>query len=167
MALYPIKMLKDNKGQYFFPFITDDAILMNGDDRTMGQRLDEIEQSIQDLGTVLKFCGIVSTYEDLPVNGKTGDVYFVESNSSEYVYVNSTWEQLGPVINLSDYYTKSQTDELLNQKQNNLTAGTNVSIENDTINVNLDLNNYYTKAEIDNMIGTINTELETIINGGA
>lgn len=113
MALYPIKMLKDNKGQYFFPFITDDAILMNGDDRTIGQRLDEIEQSIQDLGTVLKFCGVVSTYDDLPISANIGDVYVVENNSSEYVYVNGSWEELGPMVDLSNYYTKAESDETM------------------------------------------------------
>ena len=44
------------------------------------------------------------------------------------------WKNFGPKINLEDYYTKLETDQQLNLKQNKLTAGENISIINDTIN---------------------------------
>lgn len=36
-------------------------------------------------------------------------------------------------VDLTDYYTKTETDTLLNGKQNTLTAGDNISITNNTI----------------------------------
>ena len=39
----------------------------------------------------------------------------------EYVYINNAWEKIGDTqIDLSNYYTKTQTDALLAEKQNNI-----------------------------------------------
>lgn len=69
---------------------------------------------------------------------------------------------------LTDYYTKQETNTLLNGKANTSDIPTKVSqLQNDsgfiTNQVN-NLANYYTKTEIDNTIGNINTALD-LING--
>ena len=47
--------------------------------------------------------------------GTTGDVY------DEYLYINNSWELIGnTAIDLSNYYTKAETNNLLNGKQNTL-----------------------------------------------
>lgn len=76
----------------------------------------------------------------------TQKIYLVALSSSasgnvyhEYVTVlnNSvySWEQIGTTeIDLSNYYTKTQTDNLLNAKQNTLISGTNIkTINNQSI----------------------------------
>jgi hypothetical protein len=46
MARYPIKFLKDHDGQYFFPFMTEDAIFLNESDKTLKDVIDEAEETI-------------------------------------------------------------------------------------------------------------------------
>lgn len=81
-----------------------------------------------------------SVVEELPESGNTQTIYLVPNSGSapniydEYIWVNSTWEMIGTTeVDLSDYYTKTQTDTLLSAKQGTLTAGTNISISGDTI----------------------------------
>ena len=60
--------------------------------------------------------------ESLPASGRPQVIYLVPNQSDgydEYVYSNGAWVQIGTTTtDLSDYYTKSQTDSLLNGKQN-------------------------------------------------
>lgn len=59
---------------------------------------------------------------------KTNNVY------DEYIYVNNAWELIGDTtVDLSNYYTKTQTNTLLDDKQDTLTAGDNITIENNVI----------------------------------
>ena len=52
----------------------------------------------------------------------------------EFIHVNNAWEQIGSTaIDLSDYYTKTETDNLLDNKQDALTPGDNISIVNNVI----------------------------------
>lgn len=47
----------------------------------------------------------------VPKQGKVGDAY------DEYVYVNNNWEPIGSTaIDLSDYYTKSETQEIVENR---------------------------------------------------
>lgn len=71
------------------------------------------------VASVYKYKGTVATYADLPsLNLTIGDVYNVESDGSNYAWNGTAWDKLGGEVDLSDYYTKSQTDTLLNEKQN-------------------------------------------------
>lgn len=73
-----------------------------------------------------------------------------------------TWSYIGQE---SPYYSKSQTDTLLAQKQDNLTAGTGITLNGSTISADTtvlaeksELDNYaekantYTKTEVDNLV---------------
>lgn len=94
--------------------------------------------------------------QSLPQTGEARTIYFVPKQGggyTEHMYINNDWEEIGDTdIDLSDYYTKTQTDALLadkadassvytktetdnflDAKQNALTAGTNVQIANDVI----------------------------------
>ena len=69
------------------------------------------------ISSVYKYKGSVATYSDLPSSGQVvGDVYNVESDGSNYAWNGTTWDKLGGEIDLSDYYTKTQTDILLTGK---------------------------------------------------
>lgn len=63
---------------------------------------------------------------ELPSSGKTGTIYLAPSENpqeknvyNEYVYVNGDWEQFGEKIDLSNYYDKTEVDNLLNNKADN------------------------------------------------
>lgn len=66
-----------------------------------------------------------------PAKNSTG-----ENNFEELIYVNGKWEDLGTPsvgVDLSNYYTKDESDKKLNEKQNTLTPGDNITIENNVI----------------------------------
>ena len=66
---------------------------------------------------------------ELPQTGQEDTIYLVplaipesqENRYAEYVYINDTWELLGKIgiqVDLTDYYTKTETNNLLNTKAN-------------------------------------------------
>ena len=70
--------------------------------------------SIADLGTVFTLKGGVASVADLPQTGnRIGDVWYVESVSSGFIWLMSTanpggyWEELGRTIDLSTYAEKT------------------------------------------------------------
>ena len=150
MALYPIKVLQDKNRQPFIPFITSDAIVVNGSDQTVADMFDdrytktEVDAIIQSLGTIQRLCGKVDTRSDLDniQNPQAGDTYIVgtsTTNNSEWMWIGTSWEQLGPMIDLTGYYTKTEINSML----------TNYATVSD-------LNTVY------EMIGDINTILATL-----
>ena len=89
------------------------------------------------ISSVYKYKGSVASYEDLPSEDLTiGDVYNVETNGSNYAWDGVTWDKLGGDVDLSSYYNKTQTDNLLSGKVDNTT-----------------LNDYYTKTRTDELLG--------------
>lgn len=71
------------------------------------------------VSSVYKYKGTVATYQDLPSTDLIiGDVYNVEEDGSNYAWTGNSWDKLGGDIDLSEYYTKTQTDSLLSAKAN-------------------------------------------------
>lgn len=65
---------------------------------------------------VFKFMGSKDTLEDLPQTGNiVGDVWnVVADNNNNYVWTSDNkWESLGPIVNLSNFYTKEVMDQKL------------------------------------------------------
>lgn len=101
-----------------------------------------IEQEIEDLRNNPDVVDIVATHADLLEydTSKLGDkdvirVLTDETHDDESTYYrwdkpNQEWEFIGAV---EGYYTKDQTDALLDDKQDVLTAGNNISIVDNTI----------------------------------
>lgn len=112
------------------------------------------------VSAVYKYKGSVATYADLPSTDlTTGDVYNVQSDGSNYAWTGTEWDKLGGEVDLSNYYTKSQTDELLNGKQNKLTFDIipTASSTNPVTSGGI-------KTYVDTIVGDINSALD-IING--
>lgn len=81
------------------------------------------------IASVFKYKGVVNYIADLPASDaeglEVGHVYHVKyeaavaegetpkSVNSEYVWNGTAWEELGSIVDLSDYYTKSQVDNLI------------------------------------------------------
>lgn len=139
MNSYPIKMLLDEDKNPFFPLVTTDTIVENNTDKTAADLFndrytkEEVDKLFADLGTLQRLCGRVATYDDLPSNPKNGDTYIVgdgDSNDTEYMWIGDKWEQLGPLIDLSAYYTKEQVDGLINTLRTQLQENINVGDTN-------------------------------------
>ena len=85
------------------------------------------DDSISALGALFTLKGRVDTFGDLPTTGnKAGHVWLVglvtDLDMTEYVYTSGgTWEKLGTVatVDLSNYYTKAQVDQLFSDFINN------------------------------------------------
>lgn len=105
-----------------------------------------------------------------PVEKPTG-----ENKFEELIYVNGKWEDLGTpnvAVDLSNYYTKEESDEKLLAKQDKLLAGDNIEISDDNVISALtgsDYPIYRMIARWDNLstsgssVSTITTD-ETIVN---
>lgn len=152
MALYPTKVLLDKNRRPFMPFVTAESILFNNTDKSLAEMLydrytkEEVDNIIMSLGTIQVLRGRVDTYEDLLAieNPQAGDVYIVgttNTNNSEYIYVGTTWEELGPMVDLSNLVT---IDDLINS-----------------------LSTYATIEYVDGLFGTAEAALDAIIEGGA
>ena len=97
----------------------------------------ELQQEFDDFKNSPDVVDIVATYADLQAydTAKLGDrdiirVLADENHDGASTYYqwdkpNSEWDYIGEV---GPYYTKDQVDTLLAAKQNNLTAGSNISI---------------------------------------
>ena len=80
--------------------------------------------------------------DTLPEVGDTDTIYLLKKDTpgqqnlyDEYVYTETSgWEHIGDTsVDLTDYYTKEETEEKLNSKQDALTAGNNITIEDNVI----------------------------------
>ena len=136
----------------------------------------------------------VQVVQELPATGDAHTLYFVPSANpqtqniyDEYLYTNYQWEQVGSTsVDLSDYYTKTQVDTLLDDKVSDYYTKTQVDTllddkveiveitqaEYDALSeeeknngkiysitdaVIADMNNYYTKTEADGRFNPKNT----------
>lgn len=82
-----------------------------------------ISEAIGNLGTLFRFKGRVDTVNDLPVSdNQQGDVYLVGTEGAnefaEYYWTGTFFDYMGKTISidLTDYYKKSEVDNLLDGK---------------------------------------------------
>ena len=68
-----------------------------------------------EIASVFTFKGTKPSFEELPSDAQTGDVYLV--GDKEFVFVEGRWEELGYPIDLSNYYTKAEIDSKLQNLQ--------------------------------------------------
>lgn len=83
----------------------------------------------------------------LPVTGDSNTIYLlrreVGSNVyDQFVWFNNAWQQVGSTeVDLSQYYTKDEVNQLLSQvdanKQNKLTTGSGIKIDTNVISVDM------------------------------
>ena len=82
-----------------------------------------ISEAIGNLGTLFRFKGRVDTVNDLPASdNQKGDVYLVgaegASEFAEYYWTGTFFDYMGKTtsVDLTEYYKKSEVDNLLNGK---------------------------------------------------
>lgn len=132
------------------------------------------------MGQPMKYRGVLNTIAELNNLASTekvqGYIYSVTETANNYIYTqNNQWEVLSPSsIDLSNYYTKSATDTLLNKKQDKLTAGDNVTITDNTISANqindnnlqattTTLSSSKINSIIDNKVTKIDNDVDNIV----
>lgn len=73
----------------------------------------------------------------LPATGDDKTIYLLENAGGGYdqwIYSEGQWHNIGNTsVSLDDYYTKTQTDNLLSTKQGTLVAGAGITITGNTI----------------------------------
>ena len=119
----------------------------------------------------------VQVVQELPATGEAHTLYFVPSADpktqniyDEYLYANNAWEQVGSTaVDMSDYYTKTQVDNLLVNKAEiveitqaeydalSVEEKNNGKIYSITDAVVADMNDYYTKTQADAAFNPKNT----------
>lgn len=98
------------------------------------------------ISSVYKYKGSVTTYQDLPSTDLTiGDVYNVEIDGSNYAWNGTTWDKLGGDIDLSSYYNKTETDNLLLTKQN--VIDTNHKLASNLVDDSNSTNKFVTQSD--------------------
>ena len=64
-------------------------------------------ETIRNFGNVMRYCGSVATYDDLPTeNNKVGDVYNVLDTGNNYAWDGEGWDEISSIVDLSGYVTK-------------------------------------------------------------
>lgn len=74
----------------------------------------EINQKLFGIYTVK---GSLANFEELETieNAQIGDVYNLLDTGANYVYTDSGWDKLSETIDFSNYYTKEEIDEMIEQ----------------------------------------------------
>lgn len=95
---------------------------------------------------------IYSIKGDTPIKGVD---YYTEEEKQELI---ATIQEsiVGAEINLSNYYTKSETDTKISDGLNGY--ATETYVDNKVLNAKPDLTNYYNKTEVDALIKGLATE---------
>ena len=137
--------LRDGINEEIVPEINEmaDDISQEIQDRTdadaqLSYAIEDLQSQINSMGNVFNLKGSVASVSDLPAsNNHIGDVWYVEDESTGYVWIDDNgterWEQLGLTVDLSNYVTTSDLASELDDYQEKLTAGTNISIIGNTI----------------------------------
>lgn len=127
------------------------------------------------VSSVYRYKGSVQTYADLPSSDQVvGDVYNIEtadpthsiSAGDNVAWNGTTWDKLGGDIDLSDYYTKTQTDTLLDDKVDKVT-GKGLSTEDYTTAEKTKLaglSNYILPSATQNALGGIKIWVDSANN---
>ena len=89
---------------------------INASDVYTKEQVDEIINA--KLASALKYRGAVNTTALLPGSAENGDTYFVKADGFMYAYnsTTSTWDALGTVADMTNYFTKTEITAMLQDK---------------------------------------------------
>lgn len=116
-----------------------DGIKIENDTITAEVTKQYVDKSIAEL-TDMGFTPEV--VESLPTeNIKTNIIYMLPAQTSEaeniyeeWMYINNKWEMIGSTsVDLTNYYTKNEANAKLDTKQNKLTPGENITIDENNV----------------------------------
>lgn len=91
-----------------FKMISDNIITVTRHLSTEENVEDKIKQAIS---TVYKYKGSVANEASLPTtNNEVGDVYNCEDTGNNFAWDGTKWDSLVGIVDMSNYYTKAQSD---------------------------------------------------------
>lgn len=114
--------------------------------------------------------------QELPSLGESGTIYLVPNSAStdsneytEYMWINSKWEIIGSTatsgdISLSNYYTKSESDDKYALKSNIPTKVSQLTNDAGYLTEHQDISNLATKEEVNNVSSSIPTKVSQLDN---
>ena len=82
--------------------------------RNLPEQVEENAKNIEDLkaiisafGNVMRYCGSVDTYDDLPTEGnRVGDVWNVLDTGNNYAWDGEAWDEISSIVDLTGYVEK-------------------------------------------------------------
>lgn len=168
MTKLPVKVLLDENKKPFVPYMTTDTVFYGDTDKTVSETLDEAVAEVSALAstvnelseevnakieTVFTYKGNVANYNALQqiVNPNVGDVYNTTDTDKNYAWSGTKWDDLGGIVDLSNYYTKNETKQAINDALKN-------------VEVNVDLSDYYNKAQTDKAISDALEDVEVEVD---
>lgn len=165
--------------------ISDEATARSGADTALGTRIDNeilarqgadnnLQSQIDAISASSDVADIVGTYAELQAydtstlgNNDIIKVLQDESRNDETTYYrwNATTQQFTLIGEEGPYYTKSQTDALLNGKQDAFTVGNGLALNNSTLSV--DTTTIATKTDLLGKLDSATTFWGQTVNNGA
>ena len=73
------------------------------------------------LSKVYRPCGSVANFESLPTDAEVGDVYNLLDTGVNWAWTGTEWDSLAGIIDLSNFYNKTEVDTKLNTETTNRT----------------------------------------------
>ena len=92
-----------------------DAYTKTETENVIEEKLEPVETK---LASALKYRGAVNTTALLPASAENGDTYFVKADGFMYTYnsTTSSWDALGTVADMTNYFTKTEITAMLQDK---------------------------------------------------
>lgn len=92
-----------------------DAYTKTETENVIEEKLKPVETKLE---SALKYRGAVNTTALLPGSAENGDTYFVKSDGCMYTYnsTTSSWDALGTVADMTNYFTKTEITAMLQDK---------------------------------------------------
>ena len=113
-------------------------------------------------GSIFKYKGVKETLAELYAieNPKAGDCWDVKENGKNYAWNGNNWDDLGGIIDLSEFATKEELHQAIEEINNEISSLT------ETVNSKANISSVYNKTEIDTKFNNYTTtaDLETILN---
>lgn len=130
----------------------DDNLSLKADKVTTYTKTETDNAIASAISSVYKYKGSVANYSDLPTTGnEIGDVYNVEDTGDNYAWTGTDWDKLSGTVDLSGYYTKTETNNLLDTKADKTTTYTKTETNN-LLDTKADKATTYTKVQNDELL---------------
>ena len=100
-VLEAVKVKTPESGEYSALAIADKAVSLDLSGYALKSQIT----------SAVNWKGTVATTSALPTSDrKVGDMWHVDEKSAEYIWNGTTWEEVGSIVDLTGYYTKTETD---------------------------------------------------------
>lgn len=119
-----ITSVKTTAGAHTAINVSSGAVEFNVPTKTSHLTNDSGYLTSSDIASVLTYKGTKASVANLPSTGnKTGDVWHITADGSEYAWDGTIWQELGTTIDLSGYATTAYVDAAIPQVYSSTNTG--------------------------------------------